>query len=112
MAEFNKEFFNQYVNEFESLDKGNIDELCNFDSVHISYVRFLTAETGEYAQFCVEEVEGKFFNSSNPVYNILAAVRDAGQLPFISNVAWRFKKGISKQWNAAYVAMTAVGYKE
>lgn len=112
MAEFNKDFFEQFKNEFDDKQKGNIEDLCAFDCVHINYVRFLTAENGEYAQFCVDEVEDVFFNSSNPVYATLAAIRDAGQMPFINNVSWRFKKGISKQWNTSYVAMSAVGYKE
>ena len=112
MAEFNKDFFKQFANEMEGLEKGEIDTLCDIDTVHINYVRFLTSETGEYAQFCVDEVEGKFFNSSNPVYNILANIRDAGQMPYINKIGWRFKKGVSKQWNAPYIAMTAVSYSD
>ena len=109
---FDKDFFKKFGNEFDGYDKGDISVLCEFECVHINYVRFLTAETGEYAQFTVQEVENTFFNSSNPVYKILAEARDAGQLPYISKIGWRFKQGTSKQWNAPYVAMTAVSYSD
>lgn len=102
------EFFKQFKNEFDGLEKGELEELIEFDSVHIDLVRFIKGDNGEYAQFTVSEVPGKFFNGSNPVSNVLIACRNADVLDELPEVAWRFKKGISKQWNSEYIAMSAL----
>ena len=102
------EFFKQFKNEFDGLDKGELEELVELESAHIELVRFIKGDNGEYAQFTVKEVPGKFYNGSNPVSSVLIMCRDANVLDELPDVAWRFKKGVSKQWNSEYIAMSAL----
>lgn len=102
------EFFNQFRNEFDGLEKGNLEELVVYDEIHIENVRFIKGDNGEYAQFTVAEIPGKFFNGSNPVSSVLIMCREADVLDELPDVAWRFKKGVSKQWGSEYIAMSAI----
>ena len=61
-----------------------------------------------YQQFTVAEIPGKFFNGSNPVSSVLIMCREADVLDELPEVAWRFKKGVSKQWGSEYIAMSAI----
>lgn len=102
-----KDFFKQFVNEFEGLEKGELDELVNENIYHIVKVRFIDGDNGEYAQFIVDEIPGKFFNASNPISATLIACRDANVIDELPDVGWRFKEGVSRQWNTKYIAMSA-----
>lgn len=101
-------FFSQFKNVFEGLEKGELSELVELDSVHIEQVRLVNGEKGDYVQFTVKEKPGFFYNGSNPVSNILIACIKAGVEKQLPNQAWRFKTGKSQKWGTDYIAMNAL----
>lgn len=101
-------FFDQFKNAFEGLERGDLAELVELDEVHIEKVRMINGEKGDYVQFTVKEKPGFFYNGSNPVSNILMVCIKAGVEDQLPEQAWKFKKGTSQKWNTEYIAMNAI----
>lgn len=110
------EFFNQFkatrIEFMDNATRGSVKEIAtsNNEPLNAFTVRdygFLMGENGEFAVFCLNEIDNVFYFGNAQITSVLRQIEDANMRDeFLSgDVKVYFVKGVSKKFNNEYVVM-------